>query len=105
MTIKKILQNNISNLKTNMEEEASLDFRLRQIDEARNYLSDEINCNNLMIEEYKKTCKYINCVEHLLILVSAMTGCVSISVLSLCRYYKFWSRNRNLCNHSRNQKV
>ena len=42
MTIKKILQNNISNLKTNMEEEASLDFRLRQIDEARNYLSDEI---------------------------------------------------------------
>ena len=62
-----------------MEEEASLDFRLRQIDEARNYLSDEINCNNLMIEEYKKTCKYINCVEHLLILVSAMTGCVSIS--------------------------
>ena len=32
-----------------------------------------------MSEEYKKTCKYLNYVEHLFILVSTVTGCVSIS--------------------------
>ena len=34
-----------------------------------------------MPEKYKKTCKYLNYVEHLLILVSTITGCVSISSL------------------------
>ena len=32
-----------------------------------------------MSEKYKKTCKYINYVGHLLILASANTGCFSIS--------------------------
>ena len=32
-----------------------------------------------MSEKYKKTCKYLNYIEHLLILVSIGTGCVSIS--------------------------
>ena len=32
-----------------------------------------------MSEKYKKTCKYLNYVEHLLILVSKVTGFVSIS--------------------------
>ena len=31
-----------------------------------------------MREKCKKTCKYLNCVEHLFILVSTITGCVSI---------------------------
>ena len=31
-----------------------------------------------MKEKYKKTCKYLNYVEHLLILASTVTGCVSI---------------------------
>ena len=31
-----------------------------------------------MSEKYKRTCKYLNYVEHLLILVSTVTGCVSI---------------------------
>ena len=35
-----------------------------------------------MSEKYKKTCKYLNYVEHLLILVSAVTVCVSISPLA-----------------------
>ena len=39
-------------------EEASLDFRLRKIDETRNYLLDEIKHNDLMSEKYKKTFKY-----------------------------------------------
>ena len=45
-----------------MTEEASLEFRLREIDKARNYLLDEIK-HNLMSEKYKKTCKYLNYVK------------------------------------------
>ena len=65
-----------------MVEEATLEFRLRKIDETRNYLLDEIKHNNLMSEKYKKTCKYLNYVERLLILASTVTGCVSISALA-----------------------
>ena len=32
-----------------------------------------------MSEKYKKTCKYLNYAEHLIILVSTVTDCVSIS--------------------------
>ena len=38
--------------------------------------------NDLMSEKCKKTCKYLNYVEHLLILVSRITGCVSISAFA-----------------------
>ena len=58
---------------------SSLEFRLRKIDEIKNYLSEDQANNELMSEKYKKRCKYINYVEHLLILVSTVTGCVSIS--------------------------
>ena len=49
-------------------------FKLKKIDETRNCLLEEINHDNLMSEKYKKTCKYLNYVEHLLILVSAVPG-------------------------------
>ena len=62
-----------------MAEEASLEFRLRKIDETRNYLLEEIKHNDLMSEKYKKTWKYLNYVENLLILVSTVTGYASIS--------------------------
>ena len=35
-----------------------------------------------MSEKYKKICNYLNYVEHLLILVSTVTGCVSISAFA-----------------------
>ena len=47
-------------LKVNMTEEASLDFRLRKIDQTRNYLLDEIKHNGLMREKYKKKSKHLN---------------------------------------------
>ena len=50
-------------LNTNMAEEASIQFRLRKVDETRNYLLEEINHNDLVNEKYKKTCKYLNYVE------------------------------------------
>ena len=43
-----------------MVEEASLEFRLRKIDETKNHLLDETKDNDLMSEKYKKTCKYLN---------------------------------------------
>ena len=62
--------------------EASLEFRLRKIDETINYLLDEIKNNNLISEKYKKTCKYLNYVEKLLILSLAIVACVSISAFA-----------------------
>ena len=61
---------------------SSLEFRLKEIDETRNYLLEEIKHNDLMSEEYKKTCKYLNSVEQLLILVSTVTGCISVSAFA-----------------------
>ena len=52
---------------------SSPEFILGKIDETRNYLLDEIKHNDLMSERYKKTCEYLNYVEHLLILVSTVT--------------------------------
>ena len=65
-----------------MTEEGSLEFRLRKIDETRNYFLDEIKHNDLMSEKYKKKCKYLTYVEHLLILESTITGCVLISAFA-----------------------
>ena len=62
-----------------MIEEASLESRLRKIDETRNYFLDVRKHNDLMSEIYKKTCRYLNYVENFLILSSTITGCVSIS--------------------------
>ena len=61
-----------------MAEEASLEFRFEKIDETRNYISEEIKHNDLMSEKYKKTFKYLNYVQHMFILASIVTGCISI---------------------------
>ena len=60
---------------------ASLEFRLRKIDETRNYFLDEIKHNDLLCK--KKRCKYLNYVENLFTLVSTVTGSVSISASAL----------------------
>ena len=65
-----------------MVEEASPEFRSRKIDETRNYFIDEVKHNDLMSGKYKKSCKYLKYAEHLLILASAITGCISISAFA-----------------------
>ena len=57
---------------------SSLEFRLEKLDKTRSYLLEETNYDDLMGKKYKKTCKYLNCVERLLILVSTVIRCVSI---------------------------
>ena len=73
--------NDYSTVTTIMTEEAFLKFRIKKTttDEGRNYLLEEIEYNDLMIKKHQKTCKYLNYVEHLLILASKLTGCISIS--------------------------
>ena len=60
------------------EQNASLDFQFKKIDETRNCLSEEIKHNKLIIKKHKKTCTTLNYIEHLLILFSTVTGHVSI---------------------------
>ena len=60
-------------------ENLSQEFRLKNIDETRNYLIEEINRNQLISKKHKMVCTTLNYIEHFLILVSAVTGCVSIS--------------------------
>ena len=60
MIIKRMTKEYISIITMNMVEEESVEFRLREIDETRNYLLDEIKHNNLMREKYKKRFEYLN---------------------------------------------
>ena len=57
-------------------------FRLKNIDETRNYLIEEINQNELMSRKHKKVCTTLNYIELCLILASTITGCISISAFA-----------------------
>ena len=59
-----------------------LEFRLKKIDETRNYLLEEVKHDDLMSKKHKKTYKYLNSVEHLLILASTIFGFVSIFAIA-----------------------
>ena len=56
---------------------------MKNADETSNYYTEEINQNELVIKKHKKVCTALNYIEHLLILASAITECVSISYLLL----------------------
>ena len=47
------------------EENLSQEFRLKNIDEKRNYLIEEMNWNELMSKKHKKICTTLNFIEHL----------------------------------------
>ena len=64
------------------EENISQEFRLKNVDETRNYLIQEINRNKLMSKKQKKVCRTLNYIEVFLILGSTIFGCVSISVFA-----------------------
>ena len=64
------------------EENISQEFRLKNIDETRNYFIKEINQNELMSKKHKKVCRVLNYIDHLLIAISTIIGCVSISAFA-----------------------
>ena len=59
------------------------EFRLnKKIDEMKNYLIEETNWNELMSKKHRKVCRVLNYIEHSLIALSTITGCVSISTFT-----------------------
>ena len=58
------------------------EFRLIKIVEIRRYLIEEINRNELMSKKHKKVFRVLNYIEHLLIAISTIAGCVSISAFA-----------------------
>ena len=65
-----------------VEENISQEFRLKKINETRNYFLEEIEQNELMNKKQKKVCKTLNYLEQFLILASAVIGCISISAFA-----------------------
>ena len=55
------------------EENISQKFRLKHIDETRNYFIEEINQNELMSKRHKKFCGVSNYSEDVFILVFTVT--------------------------------
>ena len=64
------------------EENINRKFRLKSIDETRNYFLEEIKQNELMSKKHKKVCKTLYYIEHFLILASTITGCIWISAFA-----------------------
>ena len=61
------------------EENMNQEFRLKKIEEIRNYLKNQ---NKLMSKKHKKVCRALNYIEHLLIVTYTITGCASISAFA-----------------------
>ena len=64
------------------EENNNQEFRLEKIDQIRNYLIAKINQNQLMCKKHKKACGILNYIDHSHIVISTITGCISISALA-----------------------
>ena len=64
-----------------VEENISQEFRLKNINETRNYFINEIDQNELMSKKNKKVCPTLNCIENFFTLVYVVTGCILISTL------------------------
>ena len=60
------------------DENINQEFKLKKIDQIRNYLIEEINRNELMSKKHKKVCRVLNYIDNSLIVISTITGCVSI---------------------------
>ena len=64
------------------KQNVSIDFRLKKIDETRNYLLEKIKQNDLMSQKHKKASGALNCFELFLVFVSAISRCVWISAFA-----------------------
>ena len=83
-----------------VEKNISQEFRLKNIDEARKYLTEEMNRNELISNKHKKVCTTLNYIEQFLILGSTITGCVSIS--AFCFFGRYSNRNYDLNGRIKN---
>ena len=65
-----------------VEENINEEFRLKNMDETRNYFLEKISKMNWWVKNRKKVCATLNYIEHFLFLVSTITGCTSISTFA-----------------------
>ena len=89
------------------EENIGQEFRLKYINETRNYFLEKIKQNELIIKKHKTVCTSLNFMERFLILASTIIGCIfnfCFYIFDWCSYrnYKFCNRIKNLCNNCRN---
>ena len=59
------------------KENKSQEFRLKNLEEKKNYFIKEIDKDKLMSTKHKKVCMTLNYIEHFIILVSAVIECIS----------------------------
>ena len=59
-------------------------FRLKIIDETRNYFLEEIKQNEFMSRKHKKVCTTLNHIEHVLVLPSKLLDVFQFLLLLLC---------------------
>ena len=64
-------------------ENISQEFRLKNIDETRNYFVEEIEQNELISEKHKKVCATLNYIDYFLRSVSAVTDVFKFLLLLL----------------------
>ena len=55
------------------------EFKLKNVDETRNSVIEEMNWNELMCKKEKKVCATLIYIEHFLILALTITRCISVS--------------------------
>ena len=83
------------------------EFRLKNIDERRNYLIEEINQNEAMSIKYKKVYRVLNYIDYINFYSYWMRFHFCFCFFSWYSFsnYDLWNRIRNLYNNCRNQKV
>ena len=64
------------------EENINQEFGLKKVDEIKNDFIEEINQNDIMSKKHKKLCRDLNYFAHSLIVISTITGFVSISAFA-----------------------
>ena len=89
------------------KENIGREFKTKNTEETRNYFVKEIDPNELMINKHEKVCTTLNYINFFLILVSAVSGCVSISIFAslvgIPVYITSFTKGlKYLCNNSRN---
>ena len=67
------------------------EFILKNIDETTNYLTEEINQNELISKKHKKLFTVLNYIKNFIIIGSTTTGCLSISAF----FFFSWYSSRN----------
>ena len=78
------------------------EFRLKNTAETWNYfVTEEIDQNDLMGTKHKKVWAILNYIQHLLILTSVVTWCVSISTFASLIGIGLKIRIKNLCINCR----